>query len=441
MSKPSRLSRLAKLGSLTGRVASSAVGHRVRSAFASGEVRKKAKEKLQLENAREIVATVGKMKGAAMKLGQQMAIAAEALDLPDEVRSTLGQLNDKAEPVPFATIREDLEAELGGPIAEHFARFDEAPIGTASLGQAHSAQLPDGTEVVVKVLHRGVEHSVETDLLALKAVLLSSRAMRRPKAEVDAIFDEIKQRLQEELDYLQEAANIQTFQELFADVDWLRIPHLHPSLCTERILTMDRIEGVPIDVFRQTGSQEARTRAAASLAEMYYRQVFEHRTLHADPHPGNFLFAEDGTIGLLDFGCVKRFDEFWIGEYARCARAIYDDDREATLRSAIELGAWNGQDEAGGEALWTYLKALGDGFRRGPVVLGDPEENFVEPIARAGRRLPLHRSVTLPTDILFLHRSLGGLYTLSRALQAEVDYGKVVVHYADRAIARAEGRL
>lgn len=439
MSKPSRLSRLAKLGGLTGRVTSSVLGDRVRGAFRSGEVRKKAREKLQLDNAREIVATVGKMKGAAMKLGQQIAIAAEALDLPDDVRETLGQLNNKAEPVPFAAIREDVEAELGAPIEELFTSFDEEPIGTASLGQAHSAVLPDGSEVVVKVLHRGVEDSVETDLLALKAMLLSSRAMRRPKAEVDGIFQEIKERLEEELDYLQEAANIHTFHELFGDEDWIRIPRLHNRYCTERILTMDRLPGVHVDRFQHEGTPEARQRAAEGLAHLYYRQVFRHRTLHADPHPGNFLFEPDGRIGLIDYGCVKRFDEFWIGTYARCAMAIYADDHDATLEAARDLGAWDGQDAAGGEALWAYLRAFGTGFRMGPIVLGADDEQLVDPIMRAGRQLPLHRSVSLPPDILFLHRSLGGLYTLSRSLGGRVDYGAIVEDYADEAIRVAAG--
>ncbi len=441
MSKPSRFSRLAKLGSLTSKVTGSYIGNKVRDAFRNEEMRKKAREKLQIDNAREIVSQVSKMKGAAMKLGQQMALAADALDLPDEVASTLATLNKDAEPVPFEHIREDIESELGKPMDQLFSRFDEAPIGTASLGQAHGAALPDGTEVVVKVLHRGVETSVDTDLLALKAVLLSSRAARRPKAEIDQIFSEIRDRLMEELDYLQEAANIHQYQELFAGEDWIRIPTLHQAWCTERVLTMDRLPGVHIDVFEKEGSEEARHRAANSLAELYYRQVFEFRTLHSDPHPGNFLFEEDGTIGLIDYGCIKRFDEFWIATYARCADAIYRRDREKALEHAVDLGSWDGKGDKAGEVLWNYLDALGEGFRRGEVTLGSDDETFMEPVVKAGRKLVRYPNITLPKDILMLHRALGGLYTLSRHLKAPVNYGEIVLGYTERAIARAEGRL
>lgn len=439
MAKPSRLSRLAKLGGLTSRVTGSYLGNKVKDAFRDPEMRKKARDRLHLDNAREIVETVGKMKGAAMKLGQQLAIAAEALDLPDEVAATLGQLNAQGEPIPFAQIKEDIEAELEAPLDQLFSRFDEVPLGSASLGQAHTAALPDGSEVVVKVLHRGVEGSVETDLLALKAVLLSARTARRPKSEIDAIFDEIKARLEEELDYLQEAVNIHTFQKMFDGEDWIRIPRIHQKYCTERVLTMDRIPGVHIDRFAVEGSEQARQRAAQSLAELYYRQAFQLRTLHADPHPGNFLFDEDGTIGLIDFGCVKRFDEFFIGDYARCAIAIYGEDREAALKAAIDMGSWDGEKPAAGDALWAYLDALGTGFRRGPIRLGIDGENLQDAVMESGKGLVRHRGITMPSEILFLHRALAGLYTLSRQLKSEVDYGAVAIRYAKIAVSQASG--
>ena len=439
MAKPSRFSRLAQLGGLTSRVTSSYLGNKVKDVFRDPEMRQLAKDRLHLDNAREIVDTVGRMKGAAMKLGQQLAIAADALDLPPEVAATLGQLNTKGEPIPFAQIKEDIEAQLEGTLAELFSRFDEVPLGTASLGQAHTAALPDGTEVVVKVLHRGVENGVETDLLALKAVLMSARTMRRPKSEIDAIFDEIKARLHEELDYLQEAVNIHTYQQLFAGQDWIRIPAIHQRWCTERVLTMDRIPGVHIEHFAVDGSEAARQRAAESLAELYYRQAFDFRTLHADPHPGNFLFDEDGTIGLIDFGCIKRFDEFFIADYARCAEAIYRQDRPAAMAAAQDIGSWDGEGAEAGDALWAYLDALGRGFRMGRIRLGTDDERLNEGVMRAARELPKYRNVVLPSEILFLQRSLGGLYTLSRQLRGSVDYGAIAMRYCKLAIARANG--
>ena len=148
-----------------------------------------------------------------MKVGQGLAMASRHLDLPPEVAQQLKKLEKDAEPVPFLSIKEDVERALERPLETAFSRFDEKPLGTASLAQAHRAALPDGTEVVVKVLHRGIDGSVKTDLMALKALFLGSRMLRRDRSEVDAAFAEIEARLTEELDYLQEAANIETFHE------------------------------------------------------------------------------------------------------------------------------------------------------------------------------------------------------------------------------------
>lgn len=438
----SRLGRLAKLGSLTANVTSRYVGGALRSAFQDEDAKRKAMERLHIDNARQIVATVGRMRGAAQKLGQQLAQAASSLDLPPEVARTLSTLNSDAEPVPFEHIREDVEAELGAPLRELFRWFDPEPLGTASLGQAHVAKLHDGTEVVVKVLHRGVEEGMEADLLAVRALLLSGRFVRRDKAEVEEAFEEIKERLAEELDYLQEAANIQTYQELFGDDPRVRVPRLHAKLCTERVLTMDRLPGRHIDAWLEGGaSREARQRAGETLVDIYYQQLFRHRTLLADPHPGNYLFEDDGRVGLLDFGCVKRFDEFWIGTYARAAYSTKLDDRQATLEAAEQLGAWDGTDPEDGQLIWDFCEIIGQGFRKGAFTIGSGHESLMEEMRPLGKRFIRRPTVHIPGHVLFAHRALGGLYALLRTLEVTLDFGAILEQHATYAIARAEGRL
>ena len=186
---PSRLRRLARLTGLTSRVTGSYVGQQVKSVLSgNSEPTKEELDRLHVENTGRIVDAMSKLKGAAMKVGQGMAMAARSLDLPPEVAQQLSKLNNEAEPVPFSTIREDIERELGGKLEDLFQSFSEEPLGTASLAQAHRAVLPDGSDVVVKVLHRGIDDSVHTDLMALKTVLIGSRVLRRDKAEIDAVF-------------------------------------------------------------------------------------------------------------------------------------------------------------------------------------------------------------------------------------------------------------
>jgi predicted unusual protein kinase regulating ubiquinone biosynthesis (AarF/ABC1/UbiB family) len=436
----SRLSRLVRLGGMGGRIGARYVSERLKGVVSEASDDRRVRDRMHIDSAREIADTVGRMRGAALKLGQQIAVAAAALDLPPEARAALSTLHKDAEPVPFEQIRADIEGELAGPLDAYFAHLDPIPIGTASLGQVHRATLFDGTDVVVKVLHRGVRENVETDLLALKAMLASGRVLRRGRAELDATFDEIKARLYEELDYLQEAANIQGFYDRFgADPD-LRMPRLHHALCTERILTMDRLPGVHMGAFLKTASPEAKQRAGRTLLTLYHRMVFEHGVLHADPHPGNYLFEPDGRVGLIDFGCVKRFNEFFLGAYGRTALSAHAQDREGTLQGCMDLGAWDGTDPAVGDLMWRFCDGMMAGFRGGEQELGANHEHLVEdvkPIVKEYIRTP---GAKIPTDAIFLHRSLGGLYTMVRALELKTDFGAVFQPYAELAVARAEGR-
>jgi predicted unusual protein kinase regulating ubiquinone biosynthesis (AarF/ABC1/UbiB family) len=433
----SRLKRLATLGGLTSRVTSSYLGARVRDVFLDEDRRKRAMQRLHLDNAEQIAVTLSHMKGAAMKLGQQLAVAAASLDLPPEVAASLSKLHKDAEPVPFDVIRADVEASIGAPLADAYAAFDETPLGTASLGQAHRARLPDGTPVVVKVLHRGVANAVDTDLLALKAVLIGSRALRRSREEVDAAFEEIRERLSEELDYLQEAVNLQQFAEVFANDPRVRIPKLHHALCTERVLTMDELPGRHLDAFLVDATHEARQTAGATLAELYYRQVFSLRMLHADPHPGNYLFEDDGRVGLVDFGCVKRFDLYWAATYARAAIAAMDGDKDGALAGCFDLGAWNGTDPEDAELLWAFADQMCAAFRSGEIELGPEREQLMEELRPILKQFLGRPSIRIPKDVLFTHRSLGGLYSIHRKLGTRADFGGFLRRHALVAVADA----
>ncbi len=435
-----RFSRLARLGSLTSRVSGSYLGERVKSVFRDSRTSQKVMDKLHIENAEKVADALSRMKGAAMKLGQSMAVAAGTLDLPEDVRRVLGKLNHEAEPIPFSEIRATVERELEGALSERFLSFSQEPLGTASLAQAHAATLLDGTDVVVKVLHDGVDVSVETDLMALKAILVGGRVLRRPKAEIDAIFEEIQDRLVEELDYYQEAANLQQFHDLYGDDPRVRIPRIYTEYCTDRVLTMDRLPGQHLEAFLQTATPQARQRAGLTLAELYYEMAFKHRMLHADPHPGNYLFEPDGRVGLLDFGCVKRFDEFWIARYAAAALAALDGDRDAMLAACRDIGGWTGDSPQAADVLWDFAETLGAPYRAGLYTISHRhEESTADKLTPIVRTIMGYPEITAPKDMIFLHRSLGGLYSIARQLEVTADYGAILRDATTHAIAVASG--
>jgi len=437
----SRFGRVARLAALSTKVSAAYVGRRAVGAFQNSELAEKAMKRLHESNAERIVETMGLLKGAAMKVGQTVALAAEHLDLPPDVTRVLGKLHADVQPLSFETIRFEIEKSLEATLEERFATFDPVPIGTASLGQAHAATLPDGQAVVVKVLHSGIERSVASDLKALRSILTSTRIIRRSKAELDAIFGEIEARLGEELDYLQEAANLAEYAGFFAGDERVRIPAVHPGWSTERVLTMDHLPGMHVDGFVETATPEARQRAGQTLAELHYQQAFELRTLHADPHPGNYLFEPDGRVGLLDFGCVKRFDEFWIGAYARTALAAHADDRAGTIQGSRDAGVLHGHSPEAEEVLWQWCAAVIRPYRMGHVAAGsDHDDDWMKPILKLTPQLARHKEIQLPGDILYLHRALGGNYNMLRRLGAAGDWGALMTKYAEHAVAVAEGR-
>ncbi len=442
MSKPpkSRLARVARLGAMTGRVGASYVGRRLKGVVEGTELRERALKRLHLENAEQIMETVGRLKGAAMKVGQSLAVVASTLDLPDDVQAVLGKLHDSVEPMPFDVIQQDVESSLERSLDDAFAWFSVEPLGTASLAQAHAARLHDGTEVVVKVLHRGIETSVGADIAALKTALVGARLLRRPKDETDAIFDEIRDRLNEELDYLQEASNIAQFGRMFGDDPHLRIPAVHPSHSTDRVLTLDHLPGLPIHRFVQEASPEARQRAGRTIGELYYRMVFQHRTLHADPHPGNYLFEPDGRVGLLDYGCVKRFDPYWVADYARTALAALDGDRDGCMQGCRECGVLVGDDQRTRDALWAYCEILIGPFRGGRYRAGGPSDNLTGPLMDSLRPLMASRSIRFERTLVYLHRALAGNYALLKELEAEEDWGGLLRAYAEHSTRIALGQ-
>ncbi len=436
---PSRIGRMARLGGLTSRVSGSYLGQRIKGVFQDADTRQEALHRLHLENAEKVVETMGALKGAAMKVGQSLALATDGLNLPPEVSGILAKLNDKAEPIPFDLIRASIEEELEGNLSNLFADFDEEPLGTASLAQAHAARLNDGRQVVVKVLHHGIEDSVDSDLRTLRGILVAGKVLRRPKEEMDAAFAEVRERLLEELDYLQEAANLEYFRQNLR-IDGLKVPAPVPSHSTSRVLTMERLQGGNLDSFLTHATPAARQRAASLVARSFHDMFYRLRALHADPHGGNYLFEHDGSVGLIDFGCVKRFDLYWVATYARMARGLVRNDRETCRAHAREIGILLSDEDEAFDAVWTIGSAIAGPLRvpRYHLTNDDPTLDLVRQAAPAVLR---RSDIQGPRHVLYLHRTLGGIYGMLRKLELDYSYSDLFLSHANHAIGVAEGRI
>jgi ubiquinone biosynthesis protein len=245
-----------------------------------------------------------------IKLGQIISTRADLL--PPEYLVELTKLQDAAPSVPFEAIQQAVVRELGRPLESVFAFFDPEPLAAASIGQAHAATLPDGTEVVVKVRRPGVVEQVEEDLEILKR--LAATATRHwefaSRYDLVGLAQEFSDTLRSELDYLREGQNAETFATNFAGDPKIHIPRIFWDTTTSKVLTMERIRGIKINDLEALDSQRINRPALAEYAtRVILKMVCDDGFFHADPHPGNFFIEADGRIGLIDFGMVGKVDE------------------------------------------------------------------------------------------------------------------------------------
>ncbi len=244
-----------------------------------------------------------------IKLGQMLSTRGDLVGW--ELAEELAKLQTDVPPDPPEIATALLAAELGRPVAESFAEFSEVPTASASIGQVHLARLRDGTPVVVKLQHPGIEDRILADLDLLRLLAgLAENSEELKRYQPGAVVSEFHRSLVRELDFEREERNLEQFARNFAGDKTVRFPRVFPELCTNRVLTMELLAGVslrePAELDRLPISrEELARRGATAWMEMIFRDGF----YHADPHPGNLLVMEDGTIGVMDCGMVGRIDE------------------------------------------------------------------------------------------------------------------------------------
>ncbi|WP_290522907.1 AarF/ABC1/UbiB kinase family protein [Alcanivorax sp.] len=301
--------RLFRLTGMTTSIATRVAGHQVKGLFQSDTAKAADREKLMQHIGKEVAATLGEMKGAVMKVGQ---IASQMQDiLPREISEQLKVLQNASAPMPFHVIRRQLEKELGDSIDALFAQFEDTPFAAASIGQVHRATTHEGDEVVVKVQYPAVKESIDSDMKHLRRILRLGSLLKVDEAALDGVFLEIRNQLEEELDYHQEASNLNQFREFHQHQPWLIIPRVYPSLSSEKVLTLSLERGTPLEQTNDENGfdQDTRNLLGTRLFDAIGEQIFRFRTVHCDPHPGNFAFRTDGSIVMYDFGAVKRLPD------------------------------------------------------------------------------------------------------------------------------------
>lgn len=274
-----------------------------------------------------------------IKLGQILSTRADLL--PPEYLAELTKLQDDTPAVPFESIREAVEKELGQPIEALFDQFDPVPLAAASIGQAHAAVLWDGTEVVVKVRRPGVVEQVNEDLEILKdlAATASRHLEFADQYNLVGLVEEFSQTLRSELDYIRERHNAERFTANFANDPHVHVARVFGDVSTSRVLTLERIRGSKINDLKALEEQGIDRRWLAQYAtDIVLKMVCEDGFFHADPHPGNFFIEPNGAIGLIDFGMVGVLNERTQELLAELLISIDQRDADRLVDVFLDLG-------------------------------------------------------------------------------------------------------
>jgi aarF domain-containing kinase len=413
------LHRLWTLGELSAQITLAYGALWVRQWFADAETRKRKVMETNLRVALRLLHRLGYMRGAMTKLGQ---LAAHLPDLvPREMADTLDRLHFEAPPMHYALIREVVVNELGKDPEELFASFDRNAFAAASIGQVHRARLRSGEAVAVKIQYPGIARTIDADFRNLGSLLFPLR-LGNDWEFVKAQFEGVRRMLNQEVDYRQEAQSMRDASGLFAPADGVVIPRVYEQYSSGRVLTTEFLRGSHLNEFLAGDPpQQLRNRFGTALYRSHFRMYFAHMN-YADPHVGNYLFLDDGRLGLLDFGCVQHYNEGERELLTLSLQAI-DGDEAAFLRlTERAFGLRPGEQIS--EA---YLRRTRESFdwmmepmrASGPFDFGD-EGHLQRGFAWFSEMVRERMLRSHPTYVYF-NRCVFGMKALLYRLRAQVD--------------------
>ncbi|MBI4509316.1 MAG: AarF/ABC1/UbiB kinase family protein [Deltaproteobacteria bacterium] len=423
-----RMSRMLGLGRLLARVSTSWLGARVRRLLSGKEGRRRIDEAQRKASAEAVARTMGQMKGVLMKLGQMASFVSDGV--PEEYRSALASLQAQAPPMDFPLIRDVAERELGRPLERAFARFDPEPIAAASIGQVHRAKLPSGEDVVVKIQYPGVADAILSDL-GNAAVLYRMIGMLYPGLDPEPLIDELRCRFTEEIDYLLEAENQRTFRELHAGHPFIRIPRVIETHSTARVLTSELMRGRRFDeVLADDESSRSR------YGEILYRWVFgtinRHGMFNGDPHPGNYLFDDQGRIVFLDFGCVKRFPSEMLSTWKQIVISHLRGEKDAFRGGAVRLKFLPEDSPISTDLLFEYFGYFYEPFhedRQFQFTRAYNAQSFRQIFSPGGRFSGMQKKLNMPRDFVFVNRIHWGVFSILAQLGASGNWHRIHREY------------
>lgn len=423
-----RLRRFARVAKLAGGVAGGMLAEGSRQIRAGK--RPRAKDMLLTPaNARRVADELSKMRGAAMKVGQMLSMDTGDF-LPRELADILARLRDNASSMPPGQLNQVMENAYGEDWEQRFYGFEFKPIAAASIGQVHRAISPDGREIALKIQYPGVAKSIDSDVDNI-ASLLRLSGLLPDGINIQPLLDDAKLQLKDEANYLTESEYLQAFSRVLGSDDRFVLPEVLPEHTTEQVLVMTYVSGQPIEVIAEQPQAE-RDRVMGTLIELMFKELFELRMVQTDPNFANYLYRpSSGEIVLLDFGATRHFKASFTNNYKRLLKAAMAGDETRLLAAAEKLGyvVEDASEEYRALVLEVFLMVLE------PLTLDEPYD-FGQtdlPARMAELAEPVQDFKEFwqapPTDAVYFHRKLGGMFLLASRIGARVNVRELILQW------------
>ncbi|GAB5452841.1 MAG: AarF/ABC1/UbiB kinase family protein [Halioglobus sp.] len=421
----SRAGRFARMARIAGGVAGGMLAEGGRQLRAGK--RPRAREMLLTPgNARRVAEQLSTMRGAAMKVGQILSMDTGEF-LPRELADVFARLREDAHYMPAAQLSEVMESAYGDEWESLFYGFEMKPLAAASIGQVHKAISPDGREVVLKVQYPGVARSIDSDVDNI-ASLLRLSGLLPGDFDIQPLLEDAKRQLKDEADYNLEASHLQKFGELLDADERFVLPEVLPELTRPNVLAMTYVPGQPIESVAGK-SQAERDRVVTALFELMFMELFELRLMQTDPNFANYRYRpKSGEIVLLDFGATRPFKAAFVNNYRKLATAVLQEDEEKAAAAAKRLGYSVGESGSDYRELIMTLFDIAMEPLRKPGPYDFAASSMAADMSALGEEITAHEAFwhAPPTDAVYFHRKVGGMFLLATRLKARVDIHSLI---------------
>ena len=380
---------------------------------------------LKLATGKDIDAAIehlSELKGVPQKIGQLLSMDVTQY-IPEEFKNKLKPLQSESKKFDHEILLAAVKKSLSVEAFLQITHFETSSIGAGSIGQVHWAML-DNRKVVFKIQYPDIEKTIHADIALLGPLASIYEFIRPDSKDLSILLKEAKKMILGELDYVKEANHLVFFKENLKHDDRFYVPEVLQAFSSEKIICMEYVEGLPLAQFiKVTKDIETKNKIAKALLELFIDEFFLMGKVQTDPNFGNYLIKDNLQIVLLDFGAVKDFNSDFRLDYFNLLDASYNGNKDKILLFGEKLGLVNRSDRLEAVNLFvSFMKDVLSYFHAEINPVDFKKEEITKKLLETGWKLWKEQRISSPhSDLVFLHRKLGGLFSLLKEMEVEID--------------------